>query len=406
MSRFQCIRFVAAVSLGTSLWAHSATVHADLFLLSSGGQVEGELVNRTETPRQSYVIKLPTGGQLTLDKQAVTSVVVRSESERRYQEILPKMPRTVDGHWKMAEWCKERGLDAQRQEHLREIIKLEPDHEVARNLLGYSLRQGKWMTTAEAFQAQGYIRHGSSWRLPQEIAMLNVQEQTKQLEVEWRQKLRILRAKIDRKNGERALEELQAIEDPNASAAIVAMFEDKNERRDLKLIYIELLGRFNSGAAIGALVKHAIHNEDQGIRERCLDQLERIKSGQITTALCRMLRDENNVVVQRAATVLGRFQDPDATLPLIDALVTKHKQVVNPGGGSGSISPTFSADGGGGLSAGGGPKLVQREVNNEAVLNALQSLHPNVNFGFDEARWRRWYGELRSPTVDNLRRDP
>ncbi|MFM9116232.1 MAG: HEAT repeat domain-containing protein, partial [Planctomycetota bacterium] len=92
--------------------------------------------------------------------------------------------------------------------------------------------------------------------------------------------------------------------------------------------------------------------------------------------------------------------------PLIDALVTKHKQVVSSGGGAGSISPTFSADGGGGLSMGGGPKVIQNNVNNEPVLTALQTLHPNVNFGFDEVAWRRWYGEQRSPTVDNLRRDP
>ncbi|MFM8250433.1 MAG: HEAT repeat domain-containing protein [Planctomycetota bacterium] len=396
---------VAGMLIGCLLTA-PPVVRADLFLLTSGGQVEGELVNRLETPRQSYIIQLPSGGQLTLDKQAVANVVVRSEAERRYQELLPKMPRSVDGHWKMAEWCKERGLDAQRQEHLREIIKLEPDHEVARNLLGYSRKQGKWMTTEDFFRSQGYIRYGSSWRLPQEIALLSLQEQAKQVEVEWRQKLRILRSKVDRKNGERALDEIRAIQDPNASGPLVAMFEDKNERRELKLIYIELLGRLNTGAAIGALVKHAIQDDDQGIRERCLDQLERIKSEQITIALCRLLRDENNVVVQRAAVALGRFQDPSATLPLIDALVTKHKQVVSSGGGAGSISPTFSADGGGGLSMGGGPKVIQNNVNNEPVLTALQTLHPNVNFGFDEVAWRRWYGEQRSPTVDNLRRDP
>lgn len=384
------------------------SARADLFMLASGGQVEGELLNRAESPRQNYIVKLAEGGQLTLDKKMVANVVVRSDAERRYEELLPKMPQTVEGHWKMAEWCKERGLDSLRENHLREVIKLDPEHEPARFALGYNRVRGKWKTVEEFFREQGYVKHGSSWKLPQEIAILTAIEQAKKQEIEWRQKIKILRQKLDRKGGERAFEELRAIRDPAAAAPLAAIVDDKNESRDLKLAVIDILGRLDSGVAIGSLVKHSVHDEDVGIRERCLDQLERIKNQSITTAYCRMLRDENNVTIRRAAIALARFKDPAATFPLIDALVTKHKQVITTGGGPGSISPTFSQDGGGGggLTAGGGPKVVQREVNNETVLAALTALYPGINFGYDEAAWRRWYGEAKMPKANDLRRDP
>ena len=46
----------------------------EVFLLRSGGRIEGDLVNADEKPRTSYVISLPNGGQLTLDAAVVDKV--------------------------------------------------------------------------------------------------------------------------------------------------------------------------------------------------------------------------------------------------------------------------------------------------------------------------------------------
>ncbi|HND56329.1 MAG TPA: hypothetical protein PLV92_28120, partial [Pirellulaceae bacterium] len=342
---------------------------------------------------------------ITLTKKMVASVVVRSEAERRYEELLPKMPQTVDGHWKMAEWCKERGLDALRENHLREILKLEPDHEAARLGLGYTRVRGKWTTVEEFYKSQGYVRHGLTWRLPQELAMLTAQEKARRDEIEWRQKIKILRSKVERRGGDRALEELRGIREPAAAPAIVSLLEDKNESRDMKMMYIEVLTQIDSGVAASAIMRHAIENDDDGIRDKCLDQLEKFKSPQMTTYFVRRLKDDNNVVINRAAIALSRLRDSDATLPLIDVLVTKHKQTVMPGGSPGSITPTFSSDGGAGLQMGGSPKTIQFDVKNDGVLTALIATHPGVNYQFDKAAWKRWYAEVNTPRVVDLRRD-
>ena len=127
---------IRLAALAACLAGGASTVQADLFLLTSGGQVEGELVNRDESPRVNYVVRLATGGELTLARKQVANWVVQSEAQKRYDELLPKMPPTAEGHWKMAEWCRERSLESQRESHLREIVKLDPNHEGARLGLG------------------------------------------------------------------------------------------------------------------------------------------------------------------------------------------------------------------------------------------------------------------------------
>ena len=44
------------------------------------------------------------------------------------------------------------------------------------------------------------------------------------------------------------------------------------------------------------------------------------KSPQMTTYFVRRLKDDNNVVINRAAIALSRLRDSDATLPLIEVL--------------------------------------------------------------------------------------
>jgi hypothetical protein len=379
------------------------SARADVFLLASGGQVEGEYLNRDELPRTRYVVRLESGGELVLPAKSVSNVIVRTEVQRRYEELLPKMPLTVDGHWKMAEWCRERSLETLRETHLREILKLDPEHEKARSLLGYQRLNGRWMTTEEYRLGLGYVRHGADWRLPQEVELLSAREQWQKKELEWKQKLRVLRGKVGRKGGERALDEIRAVADPAATSAIVQMLDARDESRDMKLMYLDVLGRLGSPGAINALAKRSIYEDDTAIREKAIDLLERFASPRLAESVAERLRDDNNAIVNRAALVLERFGERGVTPDLIEALTTKHKQTLGSGSG---ITPSFSGDGGAGLSMGGGPKVVVSELQNGAVLATLSTLYPGVSFGYDKASWKRWYAALQTPRGVDLRRDP
>ena len=51
------------------------TAAGEVFVLSNGGRVEGELLNADEKPRTSYKIKLASGGQLSFEASQVKQVL-------------------------------------------------------------------------------------------------------------------------------------------------------------------------------------------------------------------------------------------------------------------------------------------------------------------------------------------
>jgi hypothetical protein len=123
------------------------------------------------------------------------------------------------------------------------------------------------------------------------------------------------------------------------------------------------------------------------------------------------LKSKDNRVVNLAGLTLGQLNDPAAISPLIDALVTTHTRVLNPGNGGGGdqITAGFGTPGvggGGGLSMGGNaPKTVKEDYNNERVHQALMKLSGKQNFEYDEAAWRAWYVDMQMRQTVNARRD-
>jgi hypothetical protein len=113
------------------------------------------------------------------------------------------------------------------------------------------------------------------------------------------------------------------------------------------------------------------------------------------------LNTSNNVLTNRAATALGQIGDPAAIGPLIDVLVTVHKEKVSD---EGKMSVSMSG-GGSGMSMGGGPKYVNREVRNADVRTALLRLTRIAGFEYDEEAWRAWFAAQAKAHRIDMRRD-
>ena len=388
----------------------AAAAQGEVFELANGGRIEGELLNRDESPRESYQVKTPSGGVVTLSADQVARVVSKTPMELRYEAILPKMPATADGNWKMAEWCREAELPEKRELHLRQAIALDPNHVDARHALGYSRVRGEWVNPDERNAEQGYVRHRGAWITQQELELLEAKEQREQAEVEWRIKVRRWRGWIakGRDNAAEGLQNLQAIADPYAAAALIDLLNEKNEPSQFKLLYIDILGRLRSDAALSTFIELALNDADGNVRDRALDQLIENGGAQAAVVFSQKLEDKDNAMVNRAAAALARLGDPSTTLPLINALVTEHKYQVGPAGGAGSLSPTFGSgpggSGAGGLNVGGRPKIVKIDKQNQNVLAALTAIHRGPNFGYNEDAWLQWYIQENTPESFNLRR--
>jgi len=388
----------------TLLMVLPGVVRADVIHLTTGGEVRGELLNPKESPRKSYEILTLDGIRMTFGKRQVQRVVRSQDPEALYEEYLPQMPASAEGNWKMAEWCLKTGLLGKRTTHLETVVRLDPDHEPARRALGYQMINSKWQKRTEYWENRGYIRHKGDWKLPQEVARDEANEAQEEKEIEWRKRLKMWRSWILKQRGKQGegAQNISNIRELSAVQPLLDLLDDDQEPPQLKLLYISVLAELKSPVSTGIFAKRVLHDSEARVRDACLSALEKHGSTVAVDIFIPHLTDKNNMVVNRAGLAIGRLKDARATVPLIEALTTEHKYVI-PGQG-GNIGASFDKNGGGGLSTGGGPKVIRRVMQNRAVLNALSTIHSGVNYQFDKEKWRHWYEHKNTPQQLSLRR--
>lgn len=393
---------------GALLFGLPIASHADdVILLKHGGRIQGEWLNRDELDPKVYQVKTRAGGRISVSATDVDHVETTSDALREYEQKQAETPDTLDGNWELAEWCRKQDLQPQREYHLRKVLQFDPNHEAARRALGFSRVNGKWVQPAQWMEKQGYIRHKGSWRLPQEVELEARKERDDQEQKQWRVRIRRWRGVIikGRKDSAEALAQLHGVTDPAAIPALAELLAEPKEPIPLKRVYVELLSRFPVPSALDAMIRCAVFDPDSELRERCIDQLKRQDSDYAVSALSHLLHDKDNGVVNRAASVIGRLDNPSAIPELIDALVTKHRVKTSSGGGNG-YNVGFGS-GGSVMSTGGGTKIIEKSLQNKQVLNALTALTPNgVNYRYDQQAWKNWCARREMTGVTTLRRDP
>ena len=94
----------------------------------------------------------------------------------------------------------------------------------------------------------------------------------------------------------------------------------------------------------------AIDDPVEEVRLTGLDELEKQKDDAVTAYFVGRMRNKHasNEVINRAGVALGRIKDPSCIATLIEYLVTGHYEMIPPSGGPGSMTNTFSKNGGGG----------------------------------------------------------
>lgn len=381
---------------------------ADIFVLHNDGQVRGELVNRHENPRHSYIIKTATGGRVTLQAEQVKEVKRQTAAEMKYDQVRLTYADTIEDQWKLAEWCRENRLSKLRRTHLERIIELDPNHAEARHALGYSQIQGRWTTQDELMKENGYVRYAGKWMLPQEVEILEQQRKETLAQKDWGVKLKRWSGWLNTDKAAQAIENIKAIDDPFAAKAL-AKHLDNDSRRDVRLMYVEALGRIHAPVGLDALVTVSLHDADEEIRVAALEQIVARQYQPAVGKYVQALKNKDNTIVNRAAAGLAQMKDPSAIGPLIDALVTTHTfhiQKGQPGQTSATFGTGANAGAGGGFSFGGGGVEVQKQkIENRSVLLALTTLAPNVNFDYDVRAWKYWYAAQRKPQSLDARRD-
>ena len=400
---------VGLMVMGGLLLAMGPAAMGEVFVLTSGGRVVGELLNPDESPRQTFVVKTSDHGRVVLARSQVKQVLHPRAEQLEYEKLRPRFPDTVPGQWALAEWCRQKRLLTERNTHLERIVELDPDHAQARRALGYSQVDGRWVTQDQLMQQRGYKKYKGKWMLPQEIELIENKQTAEDAEDAWSQKLPRWRKWLFTKRDSDGRQNIMEIKDPHAVTPLVRLLTS-DASQHARVMYVEVLANIGTPEAVKALATCSMEDPDEEVRLTCLDFLQKAKHPDVVTFYVGKLEDKNNAVVNLAAVGLGRMKDPSAVGPLIDALVTTHKyRIVS--GTPGSMSSTFGtgpggsgAPGGSGLSMGGKPKIYARQHFNQAVLDALVTITGH-NFSYDQQAWKYWYTSQKKRDTLDARRD-
>lgn len=376
---------------------------ADVLLLTGGGRVEGEILNPEEVPRKTYTVRTSLGVEITLPAAEVKKILRPRPEEIEYEKSKARCPDTVEGQWALAEWCRQRRLFTRRKMHLQRIIELDADHAEARQALGYTQVGGEWKTLEQRMLEQGYVRHKGRWLLPQQVELIEADRKTELAEGEWKKKLKLWRDWLGTDKTRVAEEEILQIEDPFAVKALADALKDDG-RDQARLLFVRALARIGTAGAMRVLAVQAMSDPVEEVRLTCLDHLKSKNDPPAVTYFIGRLQSKDNGEVRRAARALRHMESPFAIGPLIDALITTHKETI-PARNPGQMSTTFSNSGGSGLAMGGGPTVITRRISNRDVLDALVTLTGGANFGFDVPKWKSWYTSQRSRPDLDARRD-
>ena len=402
-------RFVVAA---VCIAALPAGVRADLFELKDGGEVDGAVVERSEAG--DYVVRTSEGAEISLDRGAIQRIVQHDDDAAEYRRKSRSAPDAVEAHRELAEWCRARKMLAEADHHLARVAELDPDDEEARRSLGYRKVGNRWLTSDELMTERGMIFFDGKYRTKQDAALRDREQKQSSVNVDWFQQLRLWRGFLDNRRPERVNEgqaHILAINDPQAAPALIRVMEEEPEDSIFEL-FMRVLAQLDHPAALQQLVAYTLDPEiNPEFRAQARDYLLRWPRPVPIVPYVNALKSKDNRVVNLAGLALGQLNDPAAISPLIDALVTTHTRVLNPGNGGGGdqITAGFGtpgAGGGGGLSMGGNaPKTVKENYNNERVHQALMKLSGKQNFEFDEPAWRAWYVDMQMRQTVNARRD-
>jgi hypothetical protein len=377
--------------------------------LAGGGRLEGKLLPADDASKLNCTIELSAGGRVTIARSQIAKIETVTDAVAEYQKLARTSPDTVDAHWQLSEWCRDHKLRDERRQHLDRIIELNPNHADARAALGFHQKDGQWMNRDDVMASRGLVLFDGKYVTPQQVELLKQQKESKVTQADWTNHIKQLRRSLVGRRQDEASQahaKIQAIQDPQAAEAIVAMLRSENDPR-LKRLWIETAARLNNHTALDALVNLSLYDQDDEVRHQCLEYLIKSRRPGLVTPFIHALKDKDNDVVNRAGAALGQIGDRDAIGPLIDALITKHKTKVSEANPD-QHAYTFSNEGGGGSFSfgGGGPQFVVQSVRNRAVLDALVTLSGNANFDYDQVQWRGWLAAQAKATAVDVRRDP
>lgn len=413
------IAIVATLAMFTAV----SSADADIVYLKTGGILRG-LIHSDNDTSDVLTITLLSGTEIELPVEHIANQQQRPLELEEYEVRAESLPDTLEAHWEMAEWCRDRKLDEQRETHLEIVLEFDPQHRKAHYGLRHTYYRDQWMTREEYEQTRiddGFVKYNGKWVPIEKLESVKTEDATSKAEREWYAKVRVWLNWATGNHPQRAadgLNNLRGIDSPEAVSALV-QFLGKSARADVRRLFIEIVGKIEGPGPVVPLATLSVREDVRELRELSLSMIGESHYEQARQIVIGELRDRNNIVVRRAGIVMAKIGDEKSVPALVRALVTTHSYKVRIPVQGYSFGVDGSFPGGTGLppeieiglrtgvydsvqvvpllGAARATKLISVAVSREnaEVLLALREITDH-NFGYNENAWQRWWNVDRN----------
>lgn len=394
-------------AVALSLWI-AAPASADIFHLTEGGVVEGEVVEET-----ADLLKIRTTlGVFEIEKSRIEKREAAPTPWKIYEKKLKKTPDTADGHYKLALWCGKNGLFTEEKEHLKKAVKIDPDHLKARVARGEVKVDGKWVK---------FSIKPKNAPTPEELEAMRKAKRDEKIArkaiAEWHVKIAAIhRGRLEGQGWysdkfQDGRQQILEIKDPFAVPSLTKVLSQGNE--SARRLMIEALSHFKEDESTMNLIVVAVLDSSPQIRSLAITELIARKDPRVVEELRGALAHEEEFILRNAAEALGALKARSAVgdlIPLLSTIDVQRVRVTLPV----FLDSVYGAFGGvRSYLYRGSPLFYQPEyigvigsaypmgtvsyfedqivtVNRTQVQEALIAI-TGQNFGFDDEAWRLWW---------------
>lgn len=392
---------------------------SDTVILASGGKLQGSLEDSPGDPDAPRRVVSPQG-MIEIAPDLIIDVEREPPALTEYRDRARQAGMTLVDQWELVKWCRLNGLYDESHYHCEQILKLDPDHAAARNMLGYQLRGGEWMQRDDYMHSRGFVHFDGRWRTHQQVQLLEERRLIRAGQVQWWLKLKRWRESLGTPRQEDNEINFELIRDPLAMVGLIRLL-GREDNIKLQRTYVETLGNLDGQAALGFLMDNSVYQNNPEHREMCLIAVLKHRHPQMIEYYARFLTWYDRGMVNRAGECLGALEYPSAVIPLASALQTRDF-ITNEESGNNiyhysHFPPTRRFDINGPL-----PTYRKKTVeeimensqsdlgpvwdNNVGVYEALRNLTDRSDFGFNAAAWKGWYTQqqvMATPVIQGRR---
>ncbi len=388
------------------LLSFAPALSADEVELTSGKVVEGKVEDLGDSIKLSR-----SGGSVTYPKSMIVRITRKKTAEEVYEDQSKALKADdVQGRLKFARWCLERKLAKEAVLEFRKVIALEPDHEEARLGAGYRRVNDTWMTEDEANLAKGLVKHKGRWLTPEERDLEAALEEQKELAKALLREVQLNLEKLrssDPKKREPAVAGLAKIEDKIKAKPYLAAITSSS--KEVRRHVFEELGRMKEPLAARPLVRRALWDDDEGLRDLAFKTLLAIRHPDTALFYVPFLEERSVSARTRCAEQMASFPDLRVVPALLQALenaihsakaaeqygqemtATVNRELILQNGQRVTlprvvrIKPDFSDK----------QLIAKLGVERAAIVSTLGAI-TGQGFGEDVARWRAWLERKRT----------